>query len=150
MSSDTMEREVSPMKNEALILNLICVVLAIVFVGLAALNFISAGNFLTIDSLFFTTVCMLLALLFIVSPLMALMEAGILPNPLKIGSSEETQSATAPRPAKGTAALPSSTGTNATAATASARIPVKKVARDVPPDVEKMMAQMKGTPPKDS
>jgi cytochrome c oxidase subunit 4 len=62
-----------------LILMGVCVVLAAGFLLLAAKNAASAGNFLTIDSLFFTSVCLLLALTFISIPAMTMRARGVNP-----------------------------------------------------------------------
>ena len=61
----------------------VCVLLAAGFLYFAALNAIKAGSFLTIDSLFFTAVCLLLALTFVAVPAMTLRERGI--HPLRVG-----------------------------------------------------------------
>src|SRR5437764_13345976 len=60
------------MKGENLLLNVVCIVMALLFFGLAGLNFFSAGNFISTDSLFFTSVCGMMALLFLLVPLMTL------------------------------------------------------------------------------
>ena len=62
----------SLMKGEGLLLNAVCLVMAALFLGLAALNFFNAGNFISTDSLFFTTVSGLMALIFLLVPLSAL------------------------------------------------------------------------------
>jgi cytochrome c oxidase subunit 4 len=56
-----------------------CVLLAAGFLVLAGKNAAEAGNFLTIDSLFFTAVCMLLALTFVAVPALTMRERGIRP-----------------------------------------------------------------------
>jgi cytochrome c oxidase subunit 4 len=56
-----------------------CVLLAAGFLVLAGKNAAEAGNFLTIDSLFFTAVCMLLALTFLAVPALTMRERGIRP-----------------------------------------------------------------------
>ncbi len=71
------------MKKSDLILIGVCVLLAAIFLVLAGKNASQAGNFLTIDSLFFTAVCLLLALTFIAIPAMTMRERGI--NPFAIG-----------------------------------------------------------------
>jgi cytochrome c oxidase subunit 4 len=63
----------------------VCVLLAAAFLVLAATNAASAGNFFSIDNLFFTVVCLLLALTFIAIPAMTLRERGMLNNPFAIG-----------------------------------------------------------------
>jgi cytochrome c oxidase subunit 4 len=57
----------------------VCVVLAAGFLLLAGKNAASAGNFLTIDSLFFTSVCLLLALTFVAVPAMTMRARGVNP-----------------------------------------------------------------------
>jgi cytochrome c oxidase subunit 4 len=61
----------------------ICVLLAAACLFFAAKSAADAGNFLTIDSLFFTAVCMLLALTFVVVPALTLRERGI--HPFRVG-----------------------------------------------------------------
>ena len=61
----------------------VCVLLAaacLFFLGKSAAE---AGNFLTIDSLFFTAVCLLLALTFVAVPALTLRERGI--HPFRVG-----------------------------------------------------------------
>ncbi|HEX8338056.1 MAG TPA: cytochrome C oxidase subunit IV family protein, partial [Pyrinomonadaceae bacterium] len=53
------------------------------FLALAGLNAVEAGNFLTIDSLFFTAVCMLLALTFVAIPALTMRSRGF--HPLRVG-----------------------------------------------------------------
>ena len=67
------------MKTSDFILMGICVVLAAGFLVLAGKNAAEAGNFLTIDSLFFTAVCLLLALTFVALPALVLRERGVRP-----------------------------------------------------------------------
>ena len=61
----------------------VCVLLAAACLFFAAKSAADAGNFLTIDSLFFTAVCLLLALTFIVIPALTLRERGI--HPFRVG-----------------------------------------------------------------
>ncbi|HYY95629.1 MAG TPA: cytochrome C oxidase subunit IV family protein [Pyrinomonadaceae bacterium] len=65
-----------------LILMGVCVLLAAGFLVLAGKNAASAGNFLTIDSLFFTSVCLLLALTFVAIPALTMRARGV--NPLAV------------------------------------------------------------------
>jgi hypothetical protein len=131
------------MKSEGLILNIICLLLAAVFVGLAVLSFTSAGSFLTIDSLFFTAVCALLALVFIVNPLMTIKEGRLL---AASSSGREEQVAEADVwGATSAVATPSSKSS-----TASKSSRVKRDPRALPPDVEKMVAQMNKPGPENS
>ena len=73
--TEAIEREGSSMKREGMLLNVVCLVMALLFFGLAGLNFFSAGNFISTDSLFFTSVCGMMALLFLLVPLMTLRAA---------------------------------------------------------------------------
>lgn len=57
-------------KKEDVILNVVCFAMALVFLALAIANFIWAGDFLTIDSLFMASVFLLLAIVFLISPLL--------------------------------------------------------------------------------
>jgi cytochrome c oxidase subunit 4 len=66
-------------KKSDLLLMGVCVVLAAGFLVLAGLNAAEAGKFLTIDSLFFTAVCLLLALTFVSVPAIAMRSRGIRP-----------------------------------------------------------------------
>lgn len=71
------------MKKEAKVLNIICVAAVIILLGFAAFNAATTGSFLSTDSLFLTTMCLMLALMFAVNPLVTLHAAGKLPWPLK-------------------------------------------------------------------
>ncbi len=71
------------MKNEAKLLNLICIVAALVFVALAALNALFSGQFFTTDNLFVTAVCLLMALMFAVNPLLYMKDEGKLRIPFR-------------------------------------------------------------------
>ena len=118
--------EVSGMKNEVGVLNLICFVAAIAFVGLAVLNAILSGDFLTTDNLFITLVCLVMALMFAINPLLYLKEEGRLPVPFT--------KKTTPQPPK----------------LAAATTPLLDAkGRAVPPDVSAMVANMRRTQPKD-
>ena len=72
--------------RQDLLLNVVCVVFAIGFVALAFINVIQAGDFLTVDSLFLTMVSLLLAGVFMISPLYWLYTNGKLRNPFVIES----------------------------------------------------------------
>jgi cytochrome c oxidase subunit 4 len=66
-----------------LVLMGVCVVLAAGFLVLAGKNAASAGSFLTIDSLFFTSVCLLLALTFVAVPALTMRARGV--HPFAVG-----------------------------------------------------------------
>ena len=118
------------MKREVTLLNLVCVLAALAFVVLAVLNAVLSGSFLTTDNLFVTMVCLLMALMFIVNPLLYLKDEGRLPipflkhNALKAGVAET-----------GTRALPQSAPL------------LDAKGRAVPPDVRSMVANMKQKQP---
>jgi cytochrome c oxidase subunit 4 len=67
------------LKKSDVILIGLCVVLAAGFLVLAGKSAADAGNFFTIDNLFFTSVCLLLALTFISIPALTMRERGIRP-----------------------------------------------------------------------
>jgi len=69
------------MRRELGLLNIICIFVAFGFLVLAGISVISSGDFLTIDNLFIITVSLVMALMFIVSPLLYLKSEGRLPLP---------------------------------------------------------------------
>lgn len=69
------------MRKELGLLNLICLLVALGFVVMAVVSVIASGDFLTIDNLFIITVSLVMALMFIVSPLLYLKSEGRLPVP---------------------------------------------------------------------
>jgi len=69
------------MRKELGLLNIICILVAIGFLGMAIVSVISSGDFLTIDNLFIITVSLLMALMFAVNPLFYLKSEGRLPLP---------------------------------------------------------------------
>lgn len=72
--------------KEDVILNAVCVVMAAGFIALAVANFSWAGNFLTTDSLFITAVCLLMAGIMLISPVMWMRSRGLLKNPFAGGA----------------------------------------------------------------
>lgn len=72
------------MKKQDVILNAICILFATGFVVLAASNFTLGGSFLTVDSLFMMVVCLSLAGVFLIIPVMWLHERGLLKNPFSL------------------------------------------------------------------
>lgn len=117
------------MKREAVLLNLLCVVAALVFLALALLNAIYSVSFLTTDNLFVTLICMVMALLFAVNPVLYLNDQGRLPIPF-----QKKKALAATATAAGGRALPPSAPL------------LDAKGRAVPPDVRSMVANMK---PKD-
>jgi hypothetical protein len=118
------------MKREATLLNLVCIIAALGFVALAVVYALLSPSFLTTDNLFVTMVCMLMALMFAVNPLLYLRDEGRLPIPfqkrkaLKAGADDW-----------GSRALPPSAPL------------LDAKGRAVPPDVKSMVANMKQKQP---
>jgi len=131
--TEALKMEGSSVKSEEKLLYLVCVLMALLFFGLAGLNYFSAGSFITTDSLFFTTVAGMMALLFLLVPALSLRAQK------KAAQSPETRSAAAaPLPGRSTTpALRSGAVPGNTPVLNDAR------GRPVPPDVRKMMEQMK-------
>jgi len=119
------------MKREATLLNLMCVLAALAFLAMAVLNAVLSQSFLTTDNLFVTMVCLLMALLFGVIPLLYLKDEGRLPIPFM---KREALKAGAPA-AAGARALPPSAPL------------LDAKGRAVPPDVRSMVANMKEKQP---
>lgn len=69
------------MRKELGLLNIICIIVALGFVGMAVISVISSGDFLTTDNLFIITVSLMMALMFVINPLMYLRSEGRLPVP---------------------------------------------------------------------
>jgi hypothetical protein len=69
------------MRKELGLLNIICIVVALGFLGMAVVSVISSGDFLTTDNLFIITVSLLMALMFVINPLLYLKSEGRLPIP---------------------------------------------------------------------
>jgi hypothetical protein len=69
------------MRKELGLLNIICILVALGFLGMAVVSVIASGDFLTIDNLFIVTVSLLMALVFAVNPLLYLKSEGKLPLP---------------------------------------------------------------------
>lgn len=113
------------MKNEVRLLNLICIVAALFFLGFAVMTALSSPQLLTTDNLFVLLVCVLLALVFAVNPLLYLKSEGKLPNPFAKREEKAAIAGAAPRmlDAKG---------------------------RAVPPDVSSMVSNMRQVDSKDA
>lgn len=119
------------MNKELRLLNLLCVVAAIFFLALIVLNAIASGdirNMLSTDNLFVTVVCLLMALVFAVNPLLYLKSEGKLPIPF-------TKKAPA-------------TTKQVSGSTAPPMLDAK--GRAMPPDVRAMVSQMGQAKPKDA
>ena len=114
------------MKREATILNIVCIIAALAFVALAVLNALTSFSFMTTDNLFVTVVCMLMALMFAVNPLLYLKDEGRLPIPF-----QKRKALGAAATEAGGRALPPATPL------------LDAKGRAVPPDVKSMVNRMK-------
>ena len=113
------------MKREATLLNLVCIIAALGFVALAVVNALFSASFLTTDNLFITMVCLLMALMFVVNPLLYLRDEGWLPIPFQKRRALKAAAVNA-----GGRALPPSEPL------------LDAKGRAVPPDVKSIMANM--------
>ncbi|PYS74011.1 MAG: hypothetical protein DMF69_03110 [Acidobacteria bacterium] len=69
------------MSKELKVLNIICVLVVIASLALIVVTAVTSGDLLTIDTLFIMTMCLLMAVVFAVSPLLYLKSEGKLPLP---------------------------------------------------------------------
>ena len=69
------------MSKELRILNLLCILAALGFLAMIVISAISSGDFFTTDNLFIIVVCLVMALLFAINPLLYLRSEGKLPLP---------------------------------------------------------------------
>ena len=125
------------MKSESFLLNVVCIVMALGFLGLAGLSYTSSGNFISTDNLFFSTVAGMMALIFLLVPLTTFMSAR------KAKKAPRTEAAEA------SAARGAVTAGARKAAGALPRAPVRYAdtvdarGRPIPPDVARMVETMK-------
>lgn len=111
-----------PMSRELKLLNLVCILVALGFIVFAVLNALFSPQLFTTDNLFVTVVCLVMALMFVASPMLQLKSEGKLPIPFQ------------KRLARRAAAKQ----------IASANPPLLDAkGRAVPPDVRSMVEQMK-------
>ena len=69
------------MSKELGLLNILCILAALGFLAVIVISAILSGDFFTTDNLFVITVCLVMALMFIVNPLLHLWSEGKLPLP---------------------------------------------------------------------
>ena len=78
------------MKKELMLLNVVCVVVALALLGFVVWNAIFSADFLSTDNLFITAVFLMLALMFGANPLLYLKSEGKLPIPFMHRSNSAT------------------------------------------------------------
>jgi hypothetical protein len=117
------------MKREESLLNLLCVICAAGFFGLIAYDLVAGGSIISTDGLFFIVVPMVLALSFLAVPGMALMQRWMEKRAGQTGGGSASQ--LAPAGGHSAPALRDAKG------------------RSMPPDVSRMVAQMKAGKDKD-
>ena len=69
------------MSKELRLLNFLCILAALGFLAVIVVSAILSGDFFTTDNLFVITVCLVMALMFVVNPLLYLRSEGKLPLP---------------------------------------------------------------------
>lgn len=124
------------MKSENLLLNVVCIVMALGFLGLAGLSYLASGNFISTDNLFFSSVSGMMALIFLLIPLFSFLEA----RKAKKAPAAELAGADA-----GRGAIAGTKRTTVAALRAPVRFAdtVDARGRPIPPDVARMVAFMK-------
>jgi hypothetical protein len=143
------------MKREILILNVVCLALALAFLVFVVYNALTAdsfSSFLTIDNLFITAFCLLMFLIFISMPFSWMLTTGVIRLPFIGGGTDaaDTGGKTGiAAGAKAPAAIgPGNTAATSAAAAAPAALPARREiqkdakGRPIPADVQSMVAEM--------
>lgn len=123
--------EVSGMKREETLLNLLCLVTAGAFLALVLYNLFAAGSIITTDGLFMIVVPMVLALPFLLVPAGKIVAGRLEKRAIKSGNAPRQLGAggsSAPTGAPALKSAPALTDTRG---------------RAMPPDVNRLMAEMK-------
>ena len=133
------------MKREESLLKLLCILVAAGFFALIAYNIVAGGSIISTDGLFFTVVPLVLALCFLIVPAMGAVSRRLESRALARGSATP-QLATA-----GGGTLPAA-GSRAVPAAGSQSAPALKDTRGraMPPDVNRMVAEMNAPRKKES
>jgi len=114
------------MTKELGILNIICFIVGLLFIGFAVVTALFYPPLLSTDNLFIISVCLVMALLFLVNPLFYLHSEGRLPIPF----------------AKRLGIQPRTPAVQVAGAGATSPPLLDAKGRAVPPDVKSMMARM--------
>lgn len=125
------------MRKELGLLNIVCILIALGFLAMAVISALGSGDFLTIDNLFIITVCLVMALMFIVPSLFHLHSQGKLPVPF-------VKRQLAP------GAAPSREASRSMPARSTTPPLLDAKGRAVPPDVKAIMNRMGPTEAKDA
>ena len=126
------------MSKELGLLNLVCILAALGFLVVIVISAVLSGDFFTTDNLFVITVCLVMALMFAVNPLLYLKSEGKLPLPfVKRSPAPSSQAVWGAQ--HSSAQLPASTPPMLDAK-----------GRAVPPDVKAIMNRMKQPEAKDA
>jgi hypothetical protein len=123
------------MKNEQRLLNLICVIAALGLFAFVGYNFIAAGSVISTDGLFFTVVPIVIALSFLAVPAQEILARRLEKRRIARGEEVKPTAAAAKQAARAASIVP----------------PALKLApalkdvrgRALPPDVNRMVAEMK-------
>lgn len=132
------------MKREESLLKLVCILVAAGFLALIAYNILAGGSIISTDGLFFTVVPMVLALSFLMVPAMGAVSRRLEQRALARGSAPQLAAA-------GGGALPAA-GSRTVPTAAPQSAPALKDARGrrMPPDVNRMVAEMNAPRTKES
>ena len=124
------------MRNEVGLLNVFCIVIGLLFIAAAAMTALFYPPLLSTDNLFIITVSLVMALMFVVSPLLYLKSQGKLPLPfVKRSPSLSSSADDGPAPLRSAARTPPL---------------LDAKGRAVPPDVKAIMNRMNPTEAKDA
>jgi hypothetical protein len=129
--------EASGMKREETLLNLVCLVTAAGFLALVLYNLFAAGSIITTDGLFMIVVPMVLALPFLLVPAHKVVAGRLEQRAIKSGKSTRQVGAGSSATPIGAPALKSAPALTDTRG------------RAMPPDVNRLMAEMKSPRPTD-
>jgi hypothetical protein len=137
------------MKREILILNVVCVALALAFVAFAVYNAVTADSFstfLTIDNLFVTAFCLLMAFIFISITGSWMVSTGVVKIPFvsraSVAAGEGGQASALAGGARANSAALGPGKTTAALPPASREIQRDAKGRPIPADVQSMITEM--------
>jgi len=133
--------ESNQMKREESLLNLVCIIAAAGFFAFIVYNFFAAGSFISTDGLFFTVVPLVLALSFLAVPAMDIISRRRATNTIEAGNMQPQVGGARSAPALKSGATPAVSGA-----------PALKDAkgRAMPPDVNRIMAELNAPRAKES